>query len=67
MSTTPFDFANRCCFCGADNSHQARGYGGERLCDCGKGGYGEPDEPTMAYKGNLPSTAPEPPPLPTHP
>ena len=49
-----FDFATRCCFCGADNRDGTRGYAGERTCStCGKGGFGEPDEPEMAYKGNL--------------
>lgn len=47
-----FDASTQCFFCGADNSEQGRGYGGERGCDsCGKGGLGEPDEETMAYKG----------------
>jgi|SRR6266850_3202762 len=47
-----FDASTRCFFCGADNSEQQRGYGGERGCSsCGKGGLGEPDEETMAYKG----------------
>jgi len=50
----PFDFATQCCFCGADNRNDPRGYAGERCCSkCGKGGSGEPDEPRMAYKGNL--------------
>lgn len=47
-----FDASTQCFFCGADNSEQGRGYGGERGCDsCGKGGQGEPDEPVMAYHG----------------
>jgi hypothetical protein len=46
-----FDFAHLCCFCGKDNSDDPRGYAGERCCHhCGKGGFGEPDEPEMAYK-----------------
>jgi hypothetical protein len=58
MSNLPdraeFDFSNRCCFCGADNSGDQRGYAGERCCsECGHGGDGEPDLPFMAYKGNL--------------
>jgi|HubBroStandDraft_2_1064218.scaffolds.fasta_scaffold574030_3 hypothetical protein len=49
-----FDFGKRCCFCGADNSRQQWGYAGERGCEeCGHGGFGEPDLPFMAYKGNL--------------
>ena len=44
-----FDYAKQCCFCGANNEHEPRGYAGERTCSsCGKGGYGEPDEPNMA-------------------
>jgi hypothetical protein len=47
-----FDFSKQCCFCGADNTDGVAGYAGERTCStCGKGGYGEPDEPRMAYKG----------------
>ena len=50
-----FDTGKFCCFCGADNSNQPRGYGGERGCgECGKGGEGQRDEKYMAYKGNLP-------------
>jgi hypothetical protein len=46
-----FNVEKQCCFCGADNSNQPRGYAGERLCVvCGKGGNGEPDEPSMAYR-----------------
>ena len=49
-----FDFSSWCCFCGSDNHLDARGYAGERCCStCGKGGFGEPDEEKMAYKGNL--------------
>ncbi len=45
----------QCCFCGSDNRNGLVGYAGERVCpSCGKGGNGEPDEPQMAYKGNLP-------------
>jgi len=47
-----FDASTQCFFCGADNSTEGRGYGGERCCrSCGKGGFGEPDEPYMAYHG----------------
>lgn len=46
-----FDPSKQCFFCGANNENQGRGYGGERCCSkCGKGGFGEPDEPEMAYK-----------------
>ena len=49
-----FDFSKQCCFCGANNEHEPIGYAGERCCSsCSKGGFGEPDEPRMAYKGNL--------------
>lgn len=54
-SIKPFDPATQCFFCGADNRYCCAGYGGERFCNtCDKGGRGEPDEPFMAYKGNLP-------------
>jgi hypothetical protein len=54
LSEGQFDFGTRCCFCGADNRNDPIGYAGERCCSkCGKGGGGEPDEPRMAYKGNL--------------
>ena len=56
-----FDFGKQCCFCGANNENGTIGYAGERTCsNCGKGGFGEPDEPVMAYKGNLPKAPPEP-------
>jgi len=49
-----FDASTQCFFCGANNSEQGRGYGGERCCNsCGKGGFGEPDQPDMAYKGKV--------------
>lgn len=46
-----FDFSTQCCFCGADNRNEPRGYAGERTCGaCGRGGFGEPDETQMAYR-----------------
>jgi hypothetical protein len=46
-----FDIRKQCCFCGANNEHEVRGYAGERECrSCGHGGDGEPDLPVMFYK-----------------
>ena len=40
-----------CCFCGAYNADDPKGYAGERVCHaCGNGGQGEADLPNMAYK-----------------
>jgi hypothetical protein len=49
-----FDPGKQCFFCGANNELEPRGYAGERTCgECGFGGYGEPDNPSMFYKSAL--------------
>jgi len=60
IGTGPCYPPSQCCFCGAVHlPHEPMGYGGEKNCHvCGKGGFGEPDEPDMFYKRVLQPDAP---------